>query len=229
MLSHAGAGKVYALDLVRLATIEQVNGVIRQLKELVPGDWPAVGSFEDLERLYRIQYHAPGDARSTGLPDRSVDFICSTAVMEHIPEPEIRAILGECRRIATARARFSFIIDYHDHYGTADGEITLWNFYRYSEKEWRKFNPSNHYQNRLRHSDHERIFGELGLDTVKVQRIIPDWAEPSLKKVPVCDEFARYSRDDLLAASGKFLLRPARDMAAAEEQPDPLVMGAART
>jgi hypothetical protein len=209
MLSHAGAARVYAVDLVRLATVGQVNAVIAQLKELVPGEWPPIGSFEDLEKLYRIHYHAPGDARATGLPDRSVDFICSTAVMEHIPEPEIRAIMKECRRIASPRAVFSFIIDYHDHYGTADGKITLWNFYRYSHKQWRKFNPPNHYQNRLRHSDHERIFQDLGLEIVQAERTIPPWSEPSLKKVPVCEEFNRYSLEDLLTAGGKFLLRPA--------------------
>ena len=208
MLSHAGAARVYAIDLVRLATIEQVNGVIGQLKELVPGEWPAIASFDDLERLYRIHYQAPGDARATGLPDQSVDFICSTAVLEHIPEPDIRAILRECLRIASTQARFSFIIDYHDHYGTADSEITLWNFYRYSQKQWRKFNPPNHYQNRLRHSDHEHIFREFDLEIVEGERAIPSWAEPSLNRVSVCGEFARYSREDLLTAGGRFLLRP---------------------
>lgn len=206
LLSHAGAGRVHAYDLARLATAEQINHVIEQLRGLLPGDWPAIRSLDDLDRLYRIAYRAPADVRATGLPDRSVDFACSTATMEHIPEAEIRAILIECARICTPHARLSFIIDYHDHYGRADRNISLWNFYRYSNLQWRKFNPGNHYQNRLRHSDHEKIMTNLGFRICAAERVIPDWSEAHLARVPICQDFAHYSRSDLLTAKGKFAL-----------------------
>lgn len=208
MLSHAGAGRVYAFDLVRLATIEQINGVIGQLRALLPGDWPPVASFEELNARYRIDYRAPADARATGLPDRSVDFICSTAVMEHVPEVELRAIMTECARICTANGKVSFLIDYHDHYGSADRNITMWNFYRYSDREWRKFNPDNHYQNRLRHSDYGRIFRDLGFGVQWAEGVIPDWGEAQLARVSPSPAFAHYSHDDLVTVSGKYVLTP---------------------
>lgn len=211
LMSRAGASKVYAFDLSRLATAEQVNGIVGQLARLVPGDWPSVGSLDELPHAYNFEYRAPADARSTGLPDQSVDFICSTATNEHIPEGDLRAIMKECRRIASPDARISLIIDYHDHYGTADGKITRWNFYRFQDAEWRKYNPSNHYQNRLRHGDHERMFRELGFDVIESERIIPDWAERELAQVPVCSRFQHYSREDLLTASGRFLLGVAKE------------------
>ena len=208
MLSHVGAARIYAFDLQRLATVAQVNDVITQLRGLLSGEWPAIASFEDLNIIYRIDYRAPADARSTGLPERSVDFVCSTATLEHVPDDEIRAILVECRRICTPRARLSFLIDYHDHYGTADARITLWNFYQYSHAQWKKFNPAKHYQNRLRHSDHQRIFTELGFSVISAERVIPDWSAVHLEQVRVCDDFRGYSREDLITANGRFVLAP---------------------
>jgi hypothetical protein len=206
LLSSAGAARIYAIDLERLATLEQVNAVIDQLRLIIPGQWPKLTGLGDLAPLYRIEYRAPGDARNTGLPDGSVDFICSTSTLEHIPADDILAILRECRRVASSQALFSFIIDYHDHYGTADKQIGRFHFYRYSDREWRKFNPSNHYQNRLRHSDYEKLFERSGLSSLQNKRIFPDWTGPDLKRATVSPSFKHYSHDDLVAANGHFLL-----------------------
>jgi hypothetical protein len=175
---------------------------------MLPGEWPVVTSLEQLASHYRIEYCAPGDARNTGLPDGSVSFIYSSSTLEHIPEREIRAILTECIRVSSPAAVMSFIIDYHDHFGTADRNITRWNFYRYDEAQWRKYNPGNHYQNRLRHSDHQRLFAELGLQALIDRRVQPDWAASELKRTSVCETFRHYSQEDLMTANGHFLLRP---------------------
>ena len=111
--------------------------------------------------------------RSTGLPAGRVDFICSTSVLEHIPEGDIRTILGVCRRIAAPQALMSFVIDYHDHYASADPAITRFHFYRFGPLAWRLFNPANHYQNRLRHSDYIRLFAAEGLRAISTRCVIP--------------------------------------------------------
>ena len=68
LLSNAGASEVLAYDIERHATVERVNHVIRQLRDLVPADWRNIADLdEDLRREYRIRYCAPGDARTTGL------------------------------------------------------------------------------------------------------------------------------------------------------------------
>lgn len=137
---------------------------------------------------------------------RQCGLFCSTSTLEHIPADDILAILRECRRVASSQALFSFIIDYHDHYGTADKQIGRFHFYRYSDREWRKFNPSNHYQNRLRHSDYEKLFERSGLSSLQNKRIFPDWTGPDLKRATVSPSFKHYSHDDLVAANGHFLL-----------------------
>ena len=203
LLSAAGASVVYAYDIERIATIQQINAVIAQLRALMPGHWPLLERIEDLAPLYRIQYRAPGDARATMLPAGSVDFICSTSVLEHVPAADIREILEECVRIASANALLSFIVDYHDHYATGDQQISRFNFYRYSAKRWRLFNPPMQYQNRLRHSDYCKLlaaFEPIGVECIIPREIAVD--------VPLAPEFVRYTGDDLLALNGFFLLRP---------------------
>lgn len=207
LMSWTGASRIYTYDLHRLATLKQVNQMIQQLARLFPGRWPLLSSLLELENVYRIVYCAPSDVKNTGLSESTVDLICSTATNEHIPMADLTAILAECRRVACQHARFSFLIDYHDHFGSTDRNISKWNFYRYSDQEWVRFNPKRHYQNRLRHCDHEQLFREAGLHIRRSERIIPDWAERHLEQVPLSEQFAHYSRKDLITASGRFLLQ----------------------
>ena len=204
LLSAAGATEVLAYDIERLATIEQVNYVIRQLRGRVGGEWPEITSLDDLQGFYRISYRAPADVRSTGLREGCVDFICSTSVLEHIPEAGIRTILIECRRLAAPQAIMSFIIDYHDHYATADPAITRFHFYRFGPSTWRLFNPGNHYQNRLRHSDYIRLFAAEGLSPISTRCVIPADSPAGIDNLARC--FRGYSHDDLVALNGFFVL-----------------------
>jgi hypothetical protein len=204
LLSAAGAKEVLAFDLVRIATVDQINHVIRQLRDLVPGDWREIADLEtDLVHQYRIHYLAPADARNTGLPGGSVDFFCSTSTLEHIPEADIVRILIECKRLASPDARLSHIIDYHDHYVSADATIDRTNFYRYSDAAWKWFNPANHYQNRLRHSEYERIFAAEGFEIVESRAVVKPIAISRLHP-----RFQGYSDRDLMALNGYFLCRP---------------------
>ncbi len=203
LLSAAGAEEVLAYDIARIATVEQVNHAIRQLRVRPGYDWPEIDNLGDsLQRLYRIRYCAPADARDTRLPPQSVDFICSTSTLEHIAPKDIQAILVECRRIASPRAVMSFIVDYHDHYASADPTITRANFYRYSEADWRFYNPANHFQNRLRHSDYLRLFH--GMEAIDVRAVIPQQPTRLPRMHP---RFSRYSYEDLQALNGFFCLR----------------------
>lgn len=215
LLSAAGAREIFAYDIDRLATVEQINHVIRQLRVLgIPRPdqpWREIGNIEsDLKRYYRINYRAPGDARHTQLPAGSIDFVCSTSTLEHITRGDIVSIMTECRRICSPMALMSFIVDYHDHYVTADSAITRFNFYRYSESVWPWFNPPNHFQNRMRHSDYEGLFKDSGLTALEKRPVIPPDSEKDLHRVPLAAEFARYSPEDLAALNGFFLLSVAR-------------------
>jgi SAM-dependent methyltransferase len=201
LLSHAGAPEVLVYDIERLAIPAQVNHSIRQLRMLVRGDWPQIDDFDDLERKYRIRYCAPGDARNTGLAGGSVDFVCSNSTLEHIPRDDIRRILEECVRIARPGAIFSHVVDYKDHFSYADRSVSMFNFYRYSDRAWQRWNPPNHFQNRLRHSDYVRLFAEQPLRTL----IELPWRTEQVP-TPIAEEFQKYSPEDLRTHSAYFVL-----------------------
>jgi len=204
LLSNAGATEVLVYDIQRLSSPAQINHTIRQLRGRVPGEWPEISDWLDLERIYRIRYLAPGDARNTGLSGASINFVCSTSTLEHISPADIRLILAECSRVAAPDAVFSHIIDYVDHYHYADASISLFNFYHYSEREWRWMNPSNHFQNRLRHSDFDRIFRELNWKPIETRTgtVSPD----AIRAITLDPKFRRYDSKDLLTSIGYFVL-----------------------
>jgi hypothetical protein len=128
----------------------------------------------------------------------------SMSCLEHIPEEQLPAVLAELTRIASPDALIGFGIGYYDHYATADRSITRCNFYRYSDSAWRFWNPPRQHQNRLRHSDFEKLFGDFEiLDNV---RILAD--ESILRGLPIDARFERYEKPDLLTLSGRFLLKP---------------------
>ena len=204
MLSAAGA-MVYAYDVARLANVERINHVIRAYRTRgLPGDWTEIASIAELESRYRIHYVAPGDVRATGLPAGSVDYMYSMSCLEHIPVDELPGILAELRRIASPDALLGFGIGYYDHYATADRSISKCNFYRYNDQQWHFWNPPRQHQNRLRHSDFEKLFADFQiLDNV---RVLAD--ESVLDGLEIDPKFARYGKRDLLTLSGRFLLRP---------------------
>lgn len=205
MLSAAGA-TVYAYDIARLANVERINHVIRAYRARgLPGDWPELATMADLERLYRIRYVAPGDVSATGLAAGSVDYMYSMSCLEHIPVGSLPGVLAELRRIASPDATIGFGIGYYDHYATADKSITKCNFYRYSDRQWRFWNPPRHHQNRLRHGDFEKLFA--GFEILDNVRMLAD--ESVLDGLPIDDRFRGYGKPDLLTISGRFLLKPA--------------------
>src|SRR3546814_46884 len=154
-----------------------------------------------------MDYCAPGDARATGLADDSIDLVSTTSVLEHIPARDIASIMREMRRICRPGALLSMIIDYEDHYGQRGGGTSVYNFLRFSETEWKRFNPDLHYQNRLRHSDHLRIFEDAGFEIVEVETAFPEDWEKILPVEDLAPEFMGYAIDDLKITRGRFLLR----------------------
>lgn len=214
-----GVERQLLVDVRALAHAVCVNDVIDKLARLAlpapfarrppravrPGFLAA-----DLKAHYGIEYRAPCDARATGLPGGSVDCITSTATLEHIPPADIASILRECRRIAAPGSPLSFVIDYQDHYSFFDPTIGPYNFLRYSESEWQRFNPPLHFQNRLRHKNHLALFAEAGIEVLDERRVGGTEEDlEALARVPLHARFQSY-RPEELAVRGSELLLVAR-------------------
>ena len=163
-----------------------------------------------LKALYGIEYRAPCDARATGLPEGSVDCITSTSTLEHISPTDIQAILRECHRILRPDGMMTAMVDYLDHYSFFDKNISGYNFLRYSDSAWKMFNPSLHFQNRLRHSDYVALFKSCGFRIIESRRREGSAADlEAVQQVSLDRKFARYELQDLIARGGFFTLSKA--------------------
>ena len=95
----------------------------------------------------------------------------------------------------------SLLIDYSDHYSHTDQHITSGNFLRYSDKEFKKYNNSLLFQNRLRHYHYIDIFKNLKFKILKIIK------GPNLSKPDkISSEFKKKNRDTYVSW-GYFLLK----------------------
>ena len=187
------------------ARLEEAAG--EPVRELGP---PVVRTLHELESRFGIRYLAPRDARSTGLPSASVDFVSSTNTLEHIPEPDIPPILRECARLLRPGGVMSFRIDMQDHASYSDPRVTPYDFLRFSDRRWRLLTSSLSYQNRLRLPDYRRLFAEAGLEIVDEAIARPSKEQrAALARVELAPRFCGYSEDDLAARALEVVLRPA--------------------
>jgi len=210
-----GINRQIVSDITRSARLELVNRVIVQL-EGYTGKIPRrpgmpLFSLKELEGRFGIAYRAPALACHTGLADGSVDCITNTFTLEHIPAPDVRALLQECHRILKPGGVLLSMIDYQDHYAYHDAELSVYNFLQYSEREWKWFNSALHYQNRLRHCQFQQMFADAGFETI-IEELVGSTPRDgeSLKSMGLAEEFRQFSFDDLTVRGSQMVCRRPR-------------------
>ncbi len=209
--------EVYCVDIRKLIIPQLINDSLNKFslnKDILPfkfdKDMSPLNNNEVLKELhekFKLKYIAPKDARNTGFEKNSVDFISSSATLEHIPKNDILSILKECYRILSPGGIISMTIDYVDHWAYFDKKISVYNFLKYSDKQWKKFNPSLHYQNRLRHSDYLELISLTEFKILKVTTQLPvNNEKKELESLILSDQFKRYSIDDLAIKGSEIVL-----------------------
>src|SRR6185437_1458290 len=161
-------------------------------------DRQPITQFSEMLTRYGIDYKAPLDARKTGLPENYFDFISNTLTLQSIPKNDIISILKECYRILKPGGIISCFVDLNDNYCYIDKSISRYNFLKFTDKEWQKYNSPVHYQNRLRYPDYMDVFAETRFNVVeqKINRPSAKLLE-TLSKVKVNEKFKKYSPEDL--------------------------------
>jgi SAM-dependent methyltransferase len=214
LLSLYGWNHQVALDLRPLANVQLLNEAIARLRDrsaivgAISKDPRPIGSLDELRRHYGISYSAPADARATGLADGSIELVSSTDVLEHIPREDLRAIVRESYRILAPGGLAVHTVNYMDHFAAIDRNISVYNFLRYSEGAWRKYNSFIHYQNRMRHREYVELFAEAGFEVLEVNREMPSESDLAvLKALPIAPCFSAFSLDELSVHGAWHVLR----------------------
>jgi SAM-dependent methyltransferase len=204
------------VDLRPLAVTDLVLDVARRLPQhLERSDRrPSVvdGDLDAHLAAMGIEYVAPSDASATGLTPGQVDCVTSTNTLEHIPPDQIAGILSECRRILSPDGCMSFRVDYQDHYSYFDGRRTPYSFLAYDDRAWKRWNPSLHFQNRLRHHEYLTLYEAAGFDVVDERAWGGDAADLALlAATSLAPEFAALP-PELVAVRGAWVvLKPRRN------------------
>jgi SAM-dependent methyltransferase len=196
-------------------TLDQLRRVGSELQLSRRPASSAGGNFSDLSRMlrehYGIDYRAPIEAWCTGIPSDSVDFIIAFNTLEHIPATAIGPILQECRRVLKPDGLIAFKIDYQDHYSYSDSRVSVYNFLRYPDWQWKIFNPALHYQNRLRHRDYIALFRRANFDVLEENRIEPTADDlEQVGALKLAEQFQSYRRAELAVRGALVILRPDR-------------------
>jgi SAM-dependent methyltransferase len=193
-----------------LAVFERLWGELEQEagRELRRLGGP-VSSLGELDERLGIAYLAPRDARDTGLPVESIDFVSSTDTCEHIPEDDLAQIFHECHRLLRPGGAFSCRIDLQDHYAYFDRSLSKYNFLRYSDGVWRVVNSPLHFQNRLRSPDYLRLVRDAGFEVVAERPSGPsEDGREELSRLPLAPRFRNgYTPEELGVTVLSFVAR----------------------
>ena len=153
-------------------------------------------------------YRTDGVAAIAELPDGSIDFIFSQAVLEHIPLGQFERLFGESLRVLRPGGAASHMIDLRDHLGGALNHL------RFSQRfwEWSVVSRSGFYTNRLSYSQIRRVAEAAGfiVSTTHFLR----WTELPTPRSALNREFQARPDDELTIAGFTLLLqKPPREEA----------------
>lgn len=200
-----GAERCYMVDAGAFASdnVASYRGVITSLRgqNIWVEDIKEQSDITELLDQYGGVYLTNGLDSLRSIPDESVDFIWSQAVLEHIPLREFDATMRELQRILRKNGVCSHQVDLKDHLGAALNNL------RFSEEIWEAkwMAQSGFYTNRIRFSEMLDIFSEVGFDVEVVSK--EQWQRLPTKKSKMQSEFRKMSDEDLSVAVFDVVLR----------------------
>lgn len=196
IIAHAhGVRQIVLVDAVEAATgdIAGYRALIEHLgaQGLPVADLEACGDVSKLLECCNARYLCRGLKSLRQIPDQSVDFLFSHAVLEHVRRGEFVDHLREMFRILKPAGIMSHRVDFKDHLGGALHNL------RVSSRYWESpfFAESGFYTNRLRASEILSAMEQAGFSCHVHQQ--DRWPAPPLARVKLAEEFSGLSEDDL--------------------------------
>lgn len=200
-----GASKVYLVDVAPFASrdVRALRNMGRYLADLglsLDGV-EAFNSIDEVLGTCNAEYLTHGVRSLQSIPDHSVDFVFSNAVLEHVRLRDFEAVCAELRRIQKPGGIGSHTIDFADHFAESLNNLrfsqSLW------ESEWMA--SSGFYTNRIRPGQMCGLFVKAGFQTEVVHESC--WPKVPLAKSRLAPPFCNLSDDELITYGLDVLLR----------------------
>jgi SAM-dependent methyltransferase len=214
-----GARRFYLTDVVRYLdrqTLDLAKRNVQAHRDLIASRLgepqrrlPQAQSESAALGHFGFEYFAPIKWHQT--PPESVDYVISRAVLEHISAQQIPGLLSSVSSVLKPGGLIASIIDNSDHFQHEDHTISRLNFLKFSDRTWSLICWLTDHQNRLRHSDYQRMLSSSDLRIVHEESYTDPEALIAAGKLPMHPRFRTYDLEDLAILTSCFVLRkPAR-------------------
>lgn len=144
-------------------------------------------SLTEILAAFKIKY-AIKDARQTDFSNGSFDLVSSNNTFEHIYPSILEGILKEFKRVVKKGGLMSHSIDMSDHFAHFDKAISVFNFLKYSNKQWQLIDNSIQPQSRLRINEYRDMYKKLGIP-ITMETVVRGDVEV-LKKLELDEKYA---------------------------------------
>jgi SAM-dependent methyltransferase len=165
-------------------------------------DLSGLKGFDDLLALCSAKYGTQGLDSLKAIPDGSVDFVWSQAVLEHIRRDVFLETMSDLRRVIKSDGICSHRIDLQDH---LDGSL---NNLRFSRRLWESdfMARSGFYTNRIRSTEMMSFFKNAGFEPNVIE--IRRWEHLPTPRAQLDPEFRVLSEDELRVSGFDVVLKP---------------------
>lgn len=215
-----GATNIYSVDIVSLTDKNKLIDTLKffikekkQLLEYLPSmlknriekveallEEESLLSYEDLLNELNLKLIIK-DARNLDFfKKNSIDLIHSNNTFEHVSEKILPEILLEFKRIIKKDGFQSHFIDMSDHFAHSDPNINIYNFLRFTKKQWSIIDNTIQPQNRLRFKDYITMYENNKIPITEIDFRPGNIHE--LKKINLAPLFASYSPQELAISHG---------------------------
>jgi predicted SAM-dependent methyltransferase len=160
-------------------------------------------SVEAVLAVCRATYSTSGIASLRTIPDKSVDFIWSHTVLQHIKRAEFLETMRQLRRVLRPDGISSHWVDLQDCLGGALNNL------RFRETVWESplMSRSGFYTNRIRYSEMLDVFKEAGFSSEVVH--LKRWDRLPTSRSKLADAFRDLPENELRVRCFQVILRTA--------------------
>ena len=201
-----GASRTYLVDTGRFAVqsvepYQRLATILRKEYKMTMPSLENCSTLEDVMNVCDMIYLTEGVASLACIPEKSVDFIWSQVVLEHVPRMQFHDLLQQLSRIAKGTSVSSHSVDLRDHLGGGLNNL------RFSADFWesRFMSESGFYTNRFRYSEIMKMFGEAGFEVLMVNPCA--WETLPINKSKMARQFSAMDEQDLLVSEFEVVLK----------------------